>query len=38
VAGGPGRHHVVFGLRTLAEIEKAFPGRLDDVLIAHFTR
>jgi len=29
---------LVFGLRTLAEIEAAFPGRLDEVLTAHFTR
>lgn len=28
----------VFGLRTLAEIEAAFPGRLDETLTAHFTR
>jgi hypothetical protein len=28
----------VFGLRTVEEIEAAFPGRLDDVLSTHFTR
>ncbi len=28
----------VFGLRSLEEIEAAFPGRLDEVLRAHFTR
>jgi hypothetical protein len=28
----------VFGLRPLEEIEAAFPGRLDEVLRAHFTR
>jgi hypothetical protein len=26
----------VFGLRSLEEIEKAFPGTLDEVLTAHF--
>jgi HEAT repeat protein len=28
----------IFGLRTLEEIEDAFPGRLDEVLTTHFTR
>jgi hypothetical protein len=28
----------VFGLRSLEEIEAAFPGRLPEVLTAHFTR
>ncbi|MCL4820992.1 MAG: HEAT repeat domain-containing protein [Vicinamibacteria bacterium] len=28
----------VFGLRTLSEIEAACPGRLDEALLAHFTR
>jgi hypothetical protein len=28
----------IFGLRTLDEIEAAFPGRLDEALTAHFTR
>jgi hypothetical protein len=28
----------VFGLRTLDEIEAAFPGRLDEVLTGHFAR
>ena len=28
----------IFGLRTLDEIEAALPGRLDEVLTAHFTR
>jgi hypothetical protein len=28
----------IFGLRSLEEIESAFPGRLDEVLAAHFTR
>jgi hypothetical protein len=29
---------LIFGLRTLDEIEAAFPGRLDEVMTAHFTR
>jgi hypothetical protein len=28
----------IFGLRTLDDIEAAFPGRLDEVLTGHFTR
>jgi hypothetical protein len=28
----------LFGLRSLEEIEGAFPGRLPEVLSAHFTR
>jgi hypothetical protein len=28
----------IFGLRTLDEIEAAFPGRLDEALTAHFAR
>lgn len=28
----------VFGLRTLEQIDAAFPGRLDEALTAHFTR
>jgi hypothetical protein len=28
----------IFGLRSVEEIEKAFPGKLDTVLTAHFTR
>jgi hypothetical protein len=28
----------VFGLRSLAELEKVFPGQLDEVLTAHFSK
>jgi len=28
----------IFGLRSLEQIEAAFPGRLEEVLTQHFTR